>query len=203
LTYSPIKRRRPIEPAGTLWALIIFFEENFMGTGKDLVITAYGHDTAIDTISVSAFDRDGNHDGYDSNAKTYCGNINALELKGKSWVFATIVSENTQYALDSFIPLKFEVLLKLDDVAVQKVLREVDAHDLVRALKNAQEAIKEKIFSNMSKRAVQMLKEDIDCTGQIQTICVKESQEKIAGVIHYLKETGEINIPHSKGDTVS
>jgi hypothetical protein len=174
-----------------------------MGTGKDLVITTYGHDRVIDTISVSAFDRDSNHDGYDSNAKTYCGNINALELKGNSWVFAVIVSENIQYALDSFIPFKFEVILKLDDMAVQKVLREVDSLDLAKALKNAQESIKEKIFSNMSKRAVQMLKEDIDYMGPIQTACVKESQEKIAGVIHHLEETGEIIIPHAKGDTVS
>jgi flagellar motor switch protein FliG len=101
-----------------------------------------------------------------------------------------------------FSPLKFEVLLELDDAAVQKVLREVDSSDLARALKNAQEAIKEKIFSNMSKRAVQMLKEDMDCTGPIQTIRVKESREKIAGVIHHLEETGEIIIPHSKGDIV-
>jgi hypothetical protein len=193
----------PAREGAPFWALIIFLEENFMGTGKDLVITAYGHDTVIDTISVSAFDRNGNHDGHDSNAKTYCGNINALELKGKSWIFAAIASENTQYALDSFIPLKFDVLLKLDDAAVQKVLREVDFYDLARALKNAQEAIKEKIFSNMSKRAAQMLKEDMDCAGSIQTTRIKESREKIAGVIHHLEETGEIIIPHSKGDTVS
>jgi hypothetical protein len=174
-----------------------------MGTGKDLVVTAYGHDAVIDTISVSAFDRDRNHDGYNSNAKMYCGNINALELKGNSWIFTTIVSENTQYALGSFLPIKFEVLLKLDDRAVQKVLREVDSEDLARALKNAQEAVKEKIFSNMSKRAAQMIKEDMDFMGPIRTTCVKESQEKIAGVIHHLEETGEIAIPHSKGDIIS
>jgi hypothetical protein len=173
-----------------------------MGTGKDLVITACGHDAVIDTISVSTFDRDGNHYSHDSNAKMYCGNINALELKGKSWIVAEIVSENTQYALGSFLPLKFEVLLKLDDAAVQKVLREVDSQDLARALKNAQETVKEKIFSNMSKRAVQMIKEDIDCMGPIQTIRVKESREKIAGAIRHLEETGEIVIPHSKGDIV-
>jgi hypothetical protein len=192
-----------VREGAPFWARIIFFEEHFMGNGKDLVVTAYGHDTVIDTISVSAFDRDRNHDSHDSNAKTYCGNINALELNGKSWVFAAIVSENTQYALGSFIPPKFEVLLKLDDVAVQKVLREIDSQDLARALKNAQEAIKEKIFSNMSKRAGQMLKEDMDCTGPIKTTCVKESREKIVSVIHHLEKTGEIIIPHSKGDIVS
>jgi hypothetical protein len=193
----------PAREGALFCALIIFFKEDFMETGKDLVITAYGHDTVIDTISVSAFDRDGNHDSHDSNAKTYCGNINALELKGNSWIFAAIVSENTQYALGSFLPLKFEVVLKLDDRAVQKVLREVDSYNIAIALKNAQEAVKEKIFSNMSKRAVEMLKEDMVFLGPIRTTCIKETQAKIASVIHHLEEIGEIVISHSKGDIVS
>jgi flagellar motor switch protein FliG len=173
-----------------------------MGKERDLVITAYGHDKVIDTISVSAFERGGNYDDRGSNATTYCGNINALELKGNSWVYATIVSENAQYALDAFIPLKFDVLLKLDDAAVQKVLREIDSIDLARALKNAPDAIHEKIFRNMSKRAVQMIKEDMECMGILKKACVKESQEKIAGVIRRLAESGEIIIQYLEGDTV-
>jgi hypothetical protein len=181
-------------------------KEIFMGKERDMVITAYGHDRVIDKFLISVFARDARHNDYgdyNSNAKIYCGNINALELKGNSWVHAAIISENIPYAPDSFLPLKFDVFLKLDDMAVQKVLREVDSFELARALKNAPEAIKEKIFSNMSKRAVQMIKEDLDCMGPLQTTYVKESREKIVLVIRHLAETGEIIIHYSEGDTVS
>jgi hypothetical protein len=179
------------------------FQGDFMGKRRDLVITAYGHDRVIDTISASAFDQDDSHDVHDSNAKTYCGNINALELKGNSWVFATVVSENTQYALDSFLPLKFDVLLNLDDASVQKVLREVDLLDLARALKDTEESTKVKIFSNVSKRVAQMLKEEMELMGPIRTSDGKKSQEKIVSIIRRLEEAGEIIINYSKGDTVS
>jgi flagellar motor switch protein FliG len=176
-----------------------------MSNGRDIVITAYGHDDRnIDKIAVSAFDSVVNHYGYsnDSNAGTYCDTINSLELNGNSWVLAKIVPENAPFSLDAFVPLKFDIILKLDNFAVQKTLREVDVQDLAKALKGAKETIKEKIFRNLSKRAAQILKEDIEFMNPIQISDVKECQKKIVDTIRHLEQTGKIVILHSEGDMV-
>jgi flagellar motor switch protein FliG len=172
-----------------------------MSNNKTMVITAYGHDRSIDQIAVSAFD---SPDGYTStDAKTYCDTTNRLELQGSSWVFAKIVSSNTEYALDDFLPLKFDVLfLKLHDRSIQTVLREIDTTELSKALSGAAEPIQEKIFRNMSKRAVQMLKEDIEVMGPVGLRDVEAAREKILNIIRRLAECGEIVIDHSPRDDI-
>jgi flagellar motor switch protein FliG len=142
------------------------------------------------------------HYNNDSNAKTYCDTINSLKLKGESWVFAKIVSENTQYTLDAFLPLKFDIILNLDDRAIQKVLRKVDSQELVKALKDKNEMVQEKIFNNMSKRAAQMLKEDMKFMGPMRVEDVENAEEKIVNIIRHLEQTGEIVIPYSEGETL-
>jgi hypothetical protein len=165
-----------------------------MGNEKSTVITVYGHDQVIDKIAVSLFDKSKSdyHDYDESNAKTYCATINSLKLEGDSWVFARIVSENTQYPAKAFFPRKFDMLLTLDDRVIQEVLREVDTTYLVKALKGESEALREKIFKNMSKRAVQLIKEDMECMGPVRTIEVKEAQDRILEIIRRLEQSGEI-----------
>jgi hypothetical protein len=174
-----------------------------MGEEKSIVITAYGHNRVIDKISVSLFDKSASGHGYndDSAAKIYCNNINSLELPEETWVSAKIVAENTQYALDEFLPIKFDILLKLDDMAIQRILRGCETPDIARALKGENEAIQSRIFNNMSKRAVIMLKEDMDI-GQIRIQDVKKAQEKILSLICQLENRGEIIIQYSKGEIV-
>jgi flagellar motor switch protein FliG len=174
-----------------------------MGCGKNIVITAYGHDKIIDKIAASSFDCSDHPDGYrdDSNAETYRDTINSLELSGDSWVFAKIVSENIQYSLDVFLPFKFDMFLKLDDRAIQKILREADSRDIAIALKDGNENIQERIFSNMSKRAARMIKEDMEYMGPVRLKDVRKSQEKIINIIRRLEEFGEIVILYSKGET--
>jgi hypothetical protein len=175
-----------------------------MNNARDIVITVYGHDKIIDKIAASVFDRTGNcDDGDNSNAKTYCGAINGMEPNKNSWVFAKIVPENTQYSLDWFLPLRFDIIIKLDDRAVQKVLREVDSLDIAKALKGEREAVQEKVFGNMSKNAVRLVKADMEYIGPVQIGDVKESQEKIINVIRCLEDSGEIVIPHFEGGIVS
>jgi flagellar motor switch protein FliG len=176
--------------------------EAYMRNGRTIVITAYGHNKDIDKIAVSSFENSEN--GYynrGSDAETYCNTINSLQLKGDSWIFAKAVSENTQYGLDEFLPLKFsDVIIKLDNMAIQKILRATDALELAKSLKGQDEPVKEKILSNMSKRASQMLKEDIEYMGPIRIEDVKESQEKILNIIRHLEQTGEIVITYYKGE---
>lgn len=168
-----------------------------MGTKRVIVVTTYGHNNIIDKIAVSSFEASENnyYNNQISDAKTYCDTINALELKGDTWVLAKILSENTQYELDVFLPLKFsDAIVKLDDRAIQKVLREVDSQEVAKSLKDQDETVKERIFANMSKRASQMLKEDMEYMGRIRIGDVKESQEKIVSIIRRLEQCGEIVI---------
>jgi lysine/ornithine N-monooxygenase len=179
-------------------------KEDNMGNGKDVIITVCGHEKQIDKFSVRLFDNSGDNYSDDniSNAEAYCDTINSLELNGDSWLVAKIISENTQYTLDTFIPLRFDSIMVLDDRAVQKLLREVDSIELAKALKGADETIQEKIFKNMSKRAVQMLKEDMEYMGPVRKKDVEKSQENILNILRHLEETGEIVISHSQGEII-
>ena len=76
-------------------------------------------------------------------------------------------------------------------------MQRVDRRELAKALKGETEAIQEKIFNNMSKRAVQMIKEDMEVIGPIPKKDIKEAQEKIAAIIHHLEDTGVIVINYS------
>jgi flagellar motor switch protein FliG len=166
-----------------------------MSKAKDIVVTVYGHNDVIDNIAVSLFDKpdSGNYgSNNESNAETYCDALNKLKLEGESWVFAKIISENVPYSLDSFFSLKFDIILNLDDRALQKVLREVDYQELAKALEGEKESVKEKIFRNMSERAALMLKEDMEFMGPVGIRDAKKSQEKIMALIRHLEQTGEI-----------
>jgi flagellar motor switch protein FliG len=86
----------------------------------------------------------------------------------------------------------FEDIVILDDRSIQRVLREIDSKDLALALKGAGEEVKQKIFKNMSARASQMLKEDMEFMGPVRVRDVEQAQQRIVSVIRRLDETGEI-----------
>lgn len=92
----------------------------------------------------------------------------------------------------------FEDLVKIDDRAIQRILREVETKDLGLALKGAQQDVKDKIFKNMSERAAGMLKEDMEYLGPVRAKDVQEKQSYIVGIIRALEAAGEIQI--SRGE---
>ncbi len=94
----------------------------------------------------------------------------------------------------------FEDILKLDDRSIQLVLREVDTRDLAVALKGASEEVKEKIFKNMSKRAAQLLRDELEFMGPVRVKDVEEAQQKIINIIRRLEEAGEIVIARGGGE---
>jgi hypothetical protein len=166
-----------------------------MGDKKTIVVTSYGHDKTIDKIAVSTFEFSGSgyYDNQESDAKKYCDTINLLELKGDNWVFAIQISENTQYDFDELLPLKFsDIIIKLDNVTIQMLLRGIDAQDLSRSLLDQDETVKEKIFTNMSRRASKMLKEDMEFKREIQIKEIRESQAKIVNIIRHWDHLGKI-----------
>src|SRR5690606_3971098 len=91
----------------------------------------------------------------------------------------------------------FEDIVLLDDRAIQQVIREVDTRDWALALKTSSEEVSERIFKNMSKRAAEMLKEEIEYLGPVRLRDVEEAQQRIVGVIRRLEEIGEIIVVRS------
>jgi flagellar motor switch protein FliG len=93
----------------------------------------------------------------------------------------------------------FDDVIKLDDRAMQRVLRDVNKADLALALKGAPEHLKEKVFQNLSERARENLKEEIDILGPQLAKNVYASQRKIVDVCRSLEEAGEIVIAGGGG----
>jgi len=91
----------------------------------------------------------------------------------------------------------FEDIVMLDDRSLQKMMREVHSFDLCKALKGADAEVRDKIFRNMSKRAANMLKKDIEYMGPIMQKSIYEAQQKIVSIIHHLENCGEIVIYRS------
>lgn len=94
----------------------------------------------------------------------------------------------------------FEDLMKLDDRSVQIILREIETRDLALALKGASEEVKQKIFKNISKRAAQLLQDELEYMGPVRLKDVEEAQQKIINVVRRLEEAGEIVIAHGGGE---
>ena len=88
----------------------------------------------------------------------------------------------------------FEDIIKMDDRSLQRVLREVEMKELSLALKGATEELRGKFFKNMSKRASEMLKEDMEYMGPVRVRDVEEAQQKVVNVIRALEDVGEIVI---------
>ncbi|HUI29749.1 MAG TPA: flagellar motor switch protein FliG [Candidatus Acidoferrales bacterium] len=88
----------------------------------------------------------------------------------------------------------FEDVLYIDDRSVQRILREVDKKDLTLSLKIADEKLKQKIFSNMSERATDMIKEELQFMGPVRLRDVEAAQTRIIEVIRQLEENEEIVI---------
>ena len=92
-----------------------------------------------------------------------------------------------------------EVLNRVDRTT-EMVLREVDTKDLSLALKATNKEVADKIYKNMSKRAGDMLREEIEYMGPVKIRDVEEAQQKIVNVIRALEDKGEIVVSRGKGD---
>ena len=96
----------------------------------------------------------------------------------------------------------FEDILLLDDRAIQRVLRDVDNNDLAIACKGSTEEVQNAIFSNMSKRLAEMIREDMEFMGPVRMKDVEEAQQKIVNIIRKLEDSGEIVISRGGGDEI-
>jgi flagellar motor switch protein FliG len=86
----------------------------------------------------------------------------------------------------------FDNLLKIDDRGMQAILRDIQADTLATALKGADEEVREKIFKNMSKRAAEILRDDMASKGPVRLSEVEQAQKEVLAVALRLAEEGTI-----------
>lgn len=94
----------------------------------------------------------------------------------------------------------FDNLIEVDDRGIQALLREVSSDTLIIALKGADEGIKEKILRNMSKRAGEMLRDDLEAKGPVRLSEVEAAQKEILTVARRMAEAGDISLGGRGGD---
>jgi flagellar motor switch protein FliG len=93
----------------------------------------------------------------------------------------------------------FEDVLLVDDRGIQAVLKEVDNEELSLALKTASKELQDKILGNMSERAGDMIREDMEFMGPVRVSDVEAAQQRIVDIVRRLEEAGEIII-QGRGD---
>ena len=88
----------------------------------------------------------------------------------------------------------FDNLIDLDDRGIQLLLREIQSESLILALKGANEAMREKVFKNMSQRAAEMLREDLESKGPVRLSEVEREQKEILKIARRLADEGQIQL---------
>lgn len=93
----------------------------------------------------------------------------------------------------------FENIMDIDDRGIQVMLREVQSESLIIALKGAPQELREKIFKNMSQRAAEMMREDLESKGPVRLSEVEAQQKEILQIVRRLADEGQIMLG-AKGD---
>ncbi len=129
--------------------------------------------------------------------------LNQLDRATEDLILKNI-EEKDQILADEIRKLMFtfDDLISIDDRGIQMVLKEITTDDLSLALKMASEELKAKIFKNMSQRAVQILKEEMESKGAVRVSDVEKAQMNIVRVARRLEEEGKIVIGGKGGEEV-
>ena len=123
------------------------------------------------------------------------GIMNNLDRSSEKSIFDHLSVDNAELADEirkrMFV---FEDIITMDDRSVQRFVRDCDPRDLVLALKAANADVANKLFTNMSSRMAQNIKDDLEITSNVRMKDVEEAQQRIVGIIRSLEEKGEIII---------
>ncbi len=127
--------------------------------------------------------------------------LNSVDRGAEKNILGNLERENPELATEiKNLMFVFEDVMLLDDRSMQRVLKEIDTKELSMALKGASDELQEKFFRNMSSRAGEMIKEDMEFMGPIRLKDVEEVQQRIVDVIRRLEEDGEIFISGRGGE---
>jgi flagellar motor switch protein FliG len=151
-----------------------------------IILSIYGTGDKADYIAVSTFE-----DG--RGATNYVKMVESQELPEGKWVRTEWVESWQKYDLKPERKIIFKDLMsKLDDRSIQKMMREIDSQELAFAMKGEDSDTQEIFFRNMSKRAANMIKEDMEYMGPIRREDQQNSQKKIISIYSRLQNLGEI-----------
>lgn len=119
--------------------------------------------------------------------------LNRVERATEKSIMADLEERDPELADEiARLMFTFDDIIYVDDSGIQKALREIESKDLALALKASNEEVGEKVYRNMSERAREMIKEEIEFMGPVRMKNVEEAQQKIVAVIRRLEESGEL-----------
>ncbi len=128
-------------------------------------------------------------------AKALATILNRLNVSVSKEILAEIEEQNEEVALEiKRLMFIFDDIIHLQDKDIQRILKEVDRKDLALSLKIAEESVKDKVFKNMSERAADLLKEELQFMGPIKLKDVEAAQARVVDLIKMLEEREEITI---------
>jgi flagellar motor switch protein FliG len=128
-------------------------------------------------------------------ARTAADILNAMEREKSSEELGKIEKSNAEmHQQIKDLLFVFDSLLDVDDRGIQALLREVGSDTLAVALRGAEPEVQEKILRNMSKRAAEILKDDMEARGPVKLADVEASQKEIVVIAQRLAEEGTINL---------
>ena len=126
--------------------------------------------------------------------------LNSVDKATETRILSSIEETNPDLAEQiRELMFTFEDMALIDAKQMQLVMKDVDQADMVLALKTASDAVKELIFSSMSSRAAEMVREDLENLGPAKLSDVEASQQKIIKVVKKLEEAGTIIIAGAGG----
>jgi len=125
--------------------------------------------------------------------KSVASILNRCSTAEAKVILESIEQKNPQLAGEiKRLMFLFEDLLFVDDKGIQRILREVDKKDLAMSMKVSEDKLKQKIFSNMSERAQELLKEELQYMGPVRLKDVEMAQTRIVEIVKQLEDQGEI-----------
>jgi flagellar motor switch protein FliG len=129
--------------------------------------------------------------------------LNSVDRSTEKFIFDTLAKKDPEL-VDEIRKLMFvfEDITQLDDLAMQILCREIDAKDLVPALKTANEDLKSAFFRNMSKRNAEQVQEDIEYARNIRSRDVESAQQRIVAKVRELEESGQIVVARGGEDDI-
>lgn len=135
---------------------------------------------------------------------TYVADIvNRVDRATEKYIFERLEERNPALAEEVHkLMFVFEDVVKLDDFAIQRFIREVDTKDLAIALKATNDDVKESIFRNMSSRMRDTIQQDIKYLNNIRMRDVEEAQQKIVETITRLESEGQLVIARGEEDVI-
>ena len=148
----------------------------------------------LDSVMQQRFDASGNAKVMPMGGVRAAAEIlNAVDKPVESSIFEILDEQDAELSQEikenMFV---FANLADVDDRGIQLLIREITSDVLILALKGAESALKEKIFSNMSKRAAELLQDDLDAKGPVRLSEVEEAQREVVSIARRMEDEGTL-----------